>query len=310
MTGGDCQIGFQGKMNHASMIAVVGALLLAARLGEGVELANGAAEAGGASASALAMGGESSGPTVRLNYGKGAFEKNSISSFLYFVPLIALTRVECQTSADNDQTVSVISYERKITAKSFHVACQFEIQGKGFHKNVFEPEGMIAAQAAELKKNESLTHTLDYIKFDGEGVGRIEVEGTIDDSTETVSEVRLQFNPQGGKSPVTIGLYDIKPKDGQYSYENRSDQVVARVNTLAFKRGKSPPRLGVSVASVTRAETQDGFIARIKGTIANLFIKPPKINRLGNETMLDFGYAILKQEPEFTFPKARNIRED
>jgi hypothetical protein len=30
---------------------------------------------------------------------------------------------------------------------------------------------------------------------------------------------------------------------------------------------------------------------------------------LGNTTMLEFGYAIFKQEPEFTFPKAKNIKK-
>jgi thymidine phosphorylase len=33
-----------------------------------------------------------------------------------------------------------------------------------------------------------------------------------------------------------------------------------------------------------------------------------KIDKLGNETMLSFGYALLKQEPEFTFPLAKNIK--
>jgi len=44
--------------------------------------------------------------------------------------------------------------------------------------------------------------------------------------------------------------------------------------------------------------------------IANFFIKPLEVDRLGNDTMLDFGYALLKQKPEFTFPKAKNIKEN
>ncbi len=310
-TNDKCQIESKGNMHYLSMMVVVCALLFAAHLGGRVESTTGAAHASGASVPKWdRMDGESSGPTVRLNYSTGTFEENPISSFLYFIPLIALTRVDTQTSADNNQTVRVISYERKITANSFQVVCKFEIRGKGFHKSIFEPAGMITTHTAELKGNELLARTLDYIKFEGEGVGRIEVEGTIDNSMETVTEVKLQFNPRGGKSPVTIGLYDIKPKDGQYRYENRSNEMVARVNTLTFKKSKRLPRLGVRVASITKATKSHGLIARIKGTIANLLIKPPKIDRLGNETMLNFGYAILKQEPEFTFPKARNIKED
>jgi len=72
------------------------------------------------------------------------------------------------------------------------------------------------------QKGETLTNMLDYIKFEGEGFGLIEVKGTMTGSTPTVTEVVLHFNARGHKSPVTVGLYDIKPKDGQYNYENRS----------------------------------------------------------------------------------------
>jgi hypothetical protein len=292
-------------------MAVVCALLFTARVGEGAEPTKAGGTASGAS---VAKGDnafeDSSGPTVMLSYSKETFEKNPISSFMYFVPLISPTLVDRQTSANNAEEVGITSYERKIGAKSFHVACEFEIRGKGFHKNTFDPAGIIAAHTGELEKNETLTHTLDYIKFEGEGFGRIEIRGTIDDSTETVTEVDLQFNARGRKSPVTIGLYDIKPKDGQYRYENRSNELVARVNTLAFKKSDKTPRMGVSVASITKAAGSDGLFAHIKGAIANLLIKQPKIDKLGNETMLNFGYAILKQKPEFTFPRARNIKED
>lgn len=40
-----------------------------------------------------------------------------------------------------------------------------------------------------------------------------------------------------------------------------------------------------------------------------MLIKPPEVTELGNETMLAFGYALLKKEPVFTFPKAENIKE-
>jgi hypothetical protein len=283
-------------------IALVCSLLLTARAG---------GAAGGAVVASIDNPIENGrGPTVMLSYSKESFRKNPISAFMYFVPLIAPTLVDRQTSARNDQEVAMISYEQKIAAKSFYVACEFEMRGNGFHKNTFDPAGMIAAHIADLKDNEPLTHTLDYIKFEGEGFGRIEIEGTIKDSTHTVTEVNLRFNARGQKSPVTIGLYDIKPKDGHYNYENRSNDEVARVNTLAFKKSDKTPRMGITVASIAKAAARDSFSARLKGTIANLIIKPPKIDKLGNQTMLNFGHAILNRKPEFTFPKARNIKED
>jgi hypothetical protein len=255
--------------------------------------------------------GDDSGPTVILNYSKESLGKNPILSFMYFVPLISLTLVDRQTSAHDQQEVVVASYNRKIDARSFYVACDFEIRGKGVHQNTFDPAGMIAARTSDLKYNETLKHALDYIRCEGEGFGRIEVKGTIDGLTKTVTEVDLHFNMRGRESPVTIGLYDIKSKDGEYKYANRTNTLVVRVNTLIFKRSDGLPKMGVKVASITkRLAVSHGFFARVRGAIANLLIEPPKINGLGNETMLNFGYALLKKESEFTFPKAENIKKD
>jgi hypothetical protein len=252
---------------------------------------------------------DSSGPTVLLSYSKKTFKENPISSFMYFVPLISPTGVDRQTSANNTQQVGIITYERKVTSKSFSVVCEFEILGKGFHKNTFDPAGMMALFIDELEEGETLTNMLDYIKFEGEGFGRIEVKGTIAGSAQTVTEMNMQFNTKGRKSPVTIGLYDVEPKGGQYRYENRSNEVVARVNSLLFKKSEKDPRMGIKVASISKSPDSNGFWASIKGAIANLLIRPPKVDKLGNDTMLDFGYAMLKKKSEFTFPKAKNIRE-
>ena len=221
---------------------------------------------------------DSNGPTMIMSYSKKEFVKNPIESFMYFVPLISPTLVDNISSVNNTQQVGIISYEKKVTSKSFYLACDFEILGSGFHMNTFDPAGMIAAHTDELKKGESLTNMLDYIKFDGEGFGRIEVKGTMTGSTPTVTEVAMQFNARGHKSPVTIGLYDIKPKDGQYKYENRSNQIVARVNSLVFKKTEKTPHMGIIVASISDAEESEGLFSGIKGAIANLFIKPPKVD--------------------------------
>jgi hypothetical protein len=251
-----------------------------------------------------------SGPTVLLSYGRETFEENPISSFMYFVPLISPTLVDRQTSPNNTQRVGIITHERKMTSKSFSVTCEFEILGKGFHKNTFDPAEMMALFLHELKEGETLTNMLDYIQFEGEGFGRLEITGTITGSVETVTEIDMWFNAGGHKSPVTIGLYDVGPKDGQYKYENRSNQSVARVDRLTFKKTEKSPRMGIKVASISKSPNGDGFWGSVKGVVANLFIRPPMVDKLGNDTMLDFGYALLKQKPAFTFPKAKHIKED
>jgi hypothetical protein len=169
---------------------------------------------------------------------------------------------------------------------------------------------MIAADTDDLEKGGLLKNVLDYIKIEGEGFGRIEVKGTMTSSPPSVTEVCIQFNVRGHKSPVTIGLYDIKPQKGQYKYENRSNHIVARVNSLIFKKTEKTPRMGIKVASITEQNESDCFFSTIKGAIANLFISPPKVTKLGNETMLDFGQALLEQKSAFTFPKAKNIKEN
>jgi hypothetical protein len=253
---------------------------------------------------------DSNGPTMIMSYSKEKFVKNPIASFAYFVPLIAQTLVDNISSVNNEQQLGIISHEILVDAKSFHVACEFEILGSGFHMNTFDSAGMMAAQTDEIKKGKTLANMLDYIKFDGNGFGMIEVKGTITGSTWIVTEVDIQFNARGHKSPVTIGLYDIKPNDGEYNYENRSNKVVARVNTLSFKKTtETVPRMGIKVASISDPRGSEGFFSGLKAVIANFIIKPPKVTKLGNTTMLEFGYALLQKKPTFTFPKAKNIKE-
>lgn len=250
------------------------------------------------------------GPTLLLGYSKETFQPNPIASFMYFVPLIAPTQVDNISSVNNEQQVGIISHHFETNSKTFHLVCEFEISGTGFHENTFDPAGMIAAHTDELRKGQTLTHLLDYIKFDGQGLGIIEVKGQAIDSVNIVTEVSMQFNAKGRQSPVTIGLYDIKPKEGVYYYENRSNPVVARVNTLAFKKTEKKPKMGIRVASISKREGVEGFWGRIKGAIANLLIEPPKIEELGNTTMLEFGQTLVKKDSTFTFPIAKNIKEN
>ncbi|MGA2172206.1 MAG: hypothetical protein ABSG82_04225 [Sedimentisphaerales bacterium] len=252
---------------------------------------------------------EVNGPTVTLNYDIQTSVKTPITSFMYFVPLISPTLVEMEIDGNNQQQTRIVSYKRSVTPNSFHVICEFEMAGKGFYKNTFDAAEVIAICADGLKKGVPMTNVLDYIKFEGEGLGSVEVRGTISGSTETVTEVDVHFNLKGRKSPVTIGLYSIAPEDGKYKYENRYNEIIARVATLTFKKCEGEPRMGVKVVSINKATNPNGFMGRIKGVIANWFIEPPRVSKIGNDTMLNFGYALMKEKPAFTFPRAKNLKK-
>ena len=253
---------------------------------------------------------DSNGPTIMLSYSEETLKENPIFSFAYFIPLISPTLVGREISVNNEQQVGVISHKRKVTSKSFYAASEFKMIGKGFHKNTFDSEGMIARNIGDLKEGEPLTNILDYIKFEGEGVGLIEVKGTITGSTQTVTEVDICFKAKDQKSPVTIGLYSVELQDGQYKYENRCNEIIARVDTLAFRKSEKDPRMGIEVASIHEKTEDENFWSNVKGVIANFFIKPLGVDELGNDAMLNFGYAIMEQKPAFTFPKAKNIKEN
>ncbi len=201
-----------------------------------------------------------------------------------------------------------ISYEKTVVLDSFAASCEFELQGSGFFMDIFDSNGIIATFPEEIKKNAPVSNLLDYIKLEGDGFGRIDVKGTIVDSNVTVTQVDVHFNTRGHKSPVTIGLYSIKPENGQYKYENRYNEIVARVATLTFKKCDGEPRMGIEVVSVNKASKPNSYVGRVKGFIVNFFIEPVKISKLGNDTMLNFGGALLNKQTSFTFPKATNIK--
>jgi len=253
---------------------------------------------------------DSNGPTIFLDCSKDPAKRNPIPAFMYFVPLISPVSVDSEASLDSQQRGGLISCKRKSDSKSFYVSCEFQMQGKGSHKNTFDSAEMIKRNTRDLKEGEPLRNILGYIKFEGEGYGRIDVTGKIVGSTEIVTKTNVYFNNRWPKSPVTIGLYSVKLVDGEYKYENRYNEIIARVNTLTFKKSEEIPKMGIRIASLRSAEGSDGIWGSIKGAIANLFIKPLEVDKVGNDAMLDLGYALLKKKPTFTFPKAKNLKEE
>jgi hypothetical protein len=250
------------------------------------------------------------GPTVMLSYSNINPVKIPTSSFMYFIPLVSPTLVSTEISPNNRQRAMFISYRKNATSDSFKVSCEFELQGSGYFIDIFDPNEVIATFPEEIKKNAPVNNLIDYIRLEGDGFGRIDVEGTMADSKATVTEVSVHFGTRGKKSPVTIGLYSVKPENGQYKYKNRHNEIIAQVAVLTFKKSNGEPRMDIEVVSVNKASTPNSYIGRVKGFIVNFFIDPIKISKIGNDTMLNFGQALLNKQPSFTFPMAHNIKEE
>jgi hypothetical protein len=252
----------------------------------------------------------STGPTVTLKADKEKTLKDSTSEFMYFVPLISPTTVYSEMSKDYEQKSGLISCVRKSTSNSFYVIGEFQMQGRGFYKSNFDTTEMIARNTKDLKNGSPLKHILGYIKFDGEGYGWIEITGEIDGGKAVTTEVRVHFNGRGGQSPVTAGLYSVKPVNGEYKYSNHYNEIVARVDSLTFNKSTVNPLMDIVVSSIYAEGDMSSFWGNLKGSLANLFIQPLEIDKLGNDTMLDFGLALFKGEDTFTFPEAKNLREN
>lgn len=287
------------------MICVFYVLLLTAGAGAG---SNPKIPAGNYAGRSYSDVNDANGPTVLLSYDGNAPESNPTSSFMYFVPLISPTLVDMEISANNRQVARIVSCEKKVTPASFSVSCEFEMLGEGFFKTIFDAPMVIEIFLPEQDKDESMTNILDYIEFEGEGFGRVDVKGNITASGSDVTEVTIHFNAKGHQSPVSIGLYSIEPKDGQFKYENKYDEMIARIASLTFRKSDSRPKMEVKLASVNKAANPNGFISKVKGVVANWFLTPIKISEIGNDTMLDFGLSLLREKSSFTFPKADNIR--
>jgi hypothetical protein len=248
------------------------------------------------------------GPTLDLDYRTGPEAGNPLVEFMYFVPLIAPEPVAISQSPGNSQRARVVSSTRRFTNRSFLVTYEYEFIGAGEQRNTLDHSEKIRAHEKEIKAGRSLDEQLESINIIGSGAISIEAEGTIVGSRTNVTEVRLCFNARGRQSPVTIGIHDLQFVDGHVVSRN---EVVARVNSLTFKRQSGAPKMSLSIASVKPKDAGDGLwqnlVGKLKGGAVNFFIKPIVIREVGNKAMLDFGQALAAQAAAFTFPQAANL---
>ena len=252
----------------------------------------------------------STGPTIRLDYTLGKSTGNPVASFMYFVPLISPEPVSSLTSPGSTQSAQVTSAKRRFTAHSFSTKCEFEFSGQGSQQSLFDLTNNIRRHERKLKEGGSLHRQLSSITVEGTGNGSVEVEGTVSNGVQTVTEVRLRFNAHGTTSPVSIGLCDIRYADGEFK---QLKEIVATVNTLTFRRRPGPPKMEVTVASVRKKGVGNNLWQSIKGgitgTAVNLFLDPLTVEVTGHQAMLDFGQALVSGAPTFTFPHARNLKQ-
>ena len=251
---------------------------------------------------------DAKGPTIHLDFGQDASPGNSVAAFMYFVPLISPAPVSCMTSPGSTQVARVLSAKRNGTSSAFVVSCEFEFTGDGTELSIFDLGPSIRRHEERLKAGGSIGRQLNSITVEGPGSGTVEVEGTISNSLQTVNEVRLRFNAHGRTSPVSIGLCELRYVGGECQ---RFHEIVARVNTLTFRRKPGPPKMEVTVASVKNKGAGNGLWQNLKGSVkglaVNLLIDPLTIETVGHRAMLDFGLAVASGSPTFTFPQAKNL---
>lgn len=249
------------------------------------------------------------GPTIFLRDETSRAMANPMAEFMYFVPLISPQPVASLVSRDAAQSVRMISMTRRASGNSFSADCEMEVKGDGWQRSVFDLGPAIHRHERQLEAGESLHRQLKSIEVDGAGWVDVEVRGAVTNNIPTVNEVRLHFNGRGRASPVWIRMCDVcRRDDGVHSTNN----IVARVNTLTFRRESGPPKMEVAVAAIKSQGARDGFWQNLKGAVegfaANFFIAPLAIETAGNRAMMDFGAALIEGAPKFTFPLAKNLR--
>ncbi len=252
---------------------------------------------------------EPSGPTLLLEYEDGDLSSNPISNFMYFVPLVSPVEVQAQVSDENTQHAELLGYAKRREGAKFQIEYEFAMLGEGYHQYNFDPEQMIkrGLENYDTSDNKPLKNMLEYIRFEGQGAGRIDVFGRYEAGAAVVEKVDVHFDARGKKSPVTAGLFSVKNVNGKYDYTTRYAPVTARIRTLTFTRSDELPRMALSVASVDQVQNGRDLLAGVKAFIANLFIEPFRINPVGNESMLEFGLALHDRQETFTFPYADKL---
>jgi len=250
-----------------------------------------------------------SGPTLFLDYQPAEQFQNPVDAFMYFVPLNSLSGVRTEINPNTTFTAGVVNWQYTPGRKdNFTLSCDFEITGAGLYTVTYDPAEMIDMVHQRYPNNKTLTNLLDWIRFEGDCKGRIEASGCGQGNAAVINEVTVSFTRDGSKSPVVIAIYDVSDDNRQFRYADKINCIVARVNTLTFKRSEKSPRMGIELASLKKANQSEGWFSSLTAMLANLVLPPMPISEIGHHTMLDFGLALYQKKSSFTFPVAKTLR--
>lgn len=249
-----------------------------------------------------------SGPTVLLSYDDTTAIRNPIETFMYFIPLTSPVRVYIEKSEPNGQKAWITSYQLRKRKDTFRLRCEFTIAGDGYYINVFNHQDIIAYNTSFLSKPTTITN-LDYMRFEGNGYGALEIEGYLDGNTPAISRLSIDFSEEKTRSPVMIGLYSIEPEGEEYEYDKRSHFVKARVDSIIFQNPTpgTPPKMQLKLSTYGSENSADGFASSIKAIIANLLVEPIYVNPAGNKALLEFAKAIYLKQDHYVFPEIERI---
>jgi hypothetical protein len=256
------------------------------------------------------------GPDVVFgNYTKSVH--NPIMNFMYFVPLVSPVTVYSTINESNTQMITIVKLDFEKDDDEFTAACHFEVRGSGWYLNQFDPPEMmlhtLEGHEDEDGGHPKLKNMLDYIKLDGNCNGVFEIEGSYDkDGKVIINKVDLSFSGVDGVPvPVTVELYSAKydHKQKKYDYAQRYERTVVRIKHLGFERVEKDgtPKMELTVGSIGNGKASDSLWSITKGWLANFFIPPVAIDKLGNKTLFEFCSAIVNKQNAYRFPKAEKV---
>jgi len=247
------------------------------------------------------------GPTLQLGYAPNA-QGNAVESFMYFVPLVAPSKVTVFTDPNTSLSAQIVSHHLSRKKGVVSARCEFIVNGVGLYEALLDVQDMIAFNTAYTKAPNSMQNVLESIRIENAFRGRVDVLGKEVNGQLQVDEFHLRFD-LGGKSPVSATVYDVPCIDNTYSTSNIIRTQRIRVNAMKFtvSPGK-PPLMEVEVGAISSIGKKDTLLSSLKAFLANWFLPEIPIPSLGGSTMADFGTALANKEEAFTFPLAQNLR--
>ena len=66
----------------------------------------------------------------------------------------------------------------------------------------------------------------------------------------------------------------------------------------------------IKIDALLDAKGKEDMFSVFAGSVANMITRPIRIDNGGNNTMLDFGFALHQNQGTFTFPKAKNLTDE